>query len=84
MCDLSTTVQGQVDCEHNLYTKQQVTKCGGVVGGVKRTCGKGMYSSCERNENSTEERKSDAGILGRRGDLAAGFLSLRVSSLHTI
>ena len=35
-----------------------------------------MRSSCERDENSTEERKSDAGILGRRGDLAGGFLSL--------
>ena len=79
-CDLSTTVQGQVDCEHILYTKQQVMK----VGGVRRTCGEGMHSSCERNESSTKERKSDAGILGRRGDLVAGFLSLRVSSLHRI
>ena len=41
VCDLSTTVQGQVDCEHSLYTKQQVTK----VGGVKRTCGKGTSSA---------------------------------------
>ena len=70
VCDLSTTVQGQVDCEHILYTKQQVKK----VGGVKRTCGKGMHSSCKRNESSSTERKSDAGILGRRVDLAAGFL----------
>ena len=43
-----------------------------------------MHSSCEGDENSTKERKSDAGILGRRVDLAAGYLSLRVSSLHKI
>ena len=40
-CDLSATVQGQVDCEHILCTRQQVTKCAGVAGGAKRNMRKG-------------------------------------------
>ena len=38
--------------------------------------GKGMHSSCKRDENSTDQRKSDTGILERRNDLTGGFLSL--------